>query len=162
MKKVIFTLLVLLASVNSFAQFERDTYYINTSLTHAQLGFSGSEKFNFGVDATGGFFFEDSWAAVAELGVNYTQKTLTNLSLGAGLRYYIYENGIYVGAGALYNHDEAPQGSSVNDVRAKLEVGYTFYLNHYLAVEPAVYYKHSFKDQDLSKFGFKVGFGFYF
>lgn len=30
------------------------------------------------------------------------------------------------------------------------------------SIEPAVYYDLSFKDSDLSKFGLKVGFGFYF
>ena len=41
--------------------------------------------------------------------------------------------------------------------------GYTFYLNHYLAVEPAVYYKMSTNDfSDGSTVGLKIGLGFYF
>lgn len=162
MKKILLTLVVVLASIPAFAQFERDTYYINTSLTNFGLSYSGAEKMNFGVNATGGLFIEDCWAAVGEVGIDYTQKTLTNFSLGAGIRYYILQNGIYLGAGAQYNHDEAPHGSSVNDLRAKVEIGYAYYLNHYLTVEPAIYYNQSFKDQDYSKFGVKIGFGYYF
>lgn len=155
-------MMVLLASVNSFAQFERDKYYINTSFTNLDLNYSASSKLNLGVNAAAGLFIEDGWAVVSELGVDYSQKTLTNLSLGAGVRYYLYRNGIYAGIGALYNHDEAPHSKSMNEVRAKVEVGYAFFLNHYLTIEPAVYYNQSFKDQDFSKFGVKLGFGYYF
>lgn len=51
----------------------------------------------------------------------------------------------------------------VNNIRIPIEIGYTFYLNHYLAVEPAVYSKMSLNHfSDGSEFGFKVGLGFYF
>ena len=44
-----------------------------------------------------------------------------------------------------------------------LEVGYAFFLNRYLTVEPAIYYKMSLDDfSDKSTVGLRVGFGFYF
>lgn len=42
------------------------------------------------------------------------------------------------------------------------EAGYAFFLTRTVTIEPAVYYDLSFKDSDWSKFGLKVGFGFYF
>lgn len=51
----------------------------------------------------------------------------------------------------------------VSNFRIPVEIGYTFYLNHYLAVEPAVYSKMSLNHfSEGSEFGLKVGLGFYF
>ena len=166
MKKVIFTLMVLLTSVNSFAQFERDTYYVNTSVTGLGLSYSGESKLNLGLDATGGLFIEDGWALVGEVGLDYNHKHIQDFSAGAGIRYYIYDNGIYVGAGGRFYHQHdanlSGESKNLNDIQAKVEVGYAFYVNHYITIEPAVYYCQSFKDQDFSKVGLKVGLGFYF
>lgn len=164
MKKILFTLLVLFVSVNSFAQFERDTYYLNTSVTGLDLNYTGESKLSLGVDVTGGLFIEDGWALVGELGMDYNHKHLQDLSAGAGIRYYIYDNGIFLGVGGRYYHENNKNmtGGNYNDLQAKVEVGYAFYLNHYLTIEPSVFYNQSFKNQDYSKVGFKVGFGFYF
>lgn len=51
----------------------------------------------------------------------------------------------------------------VNNIRIPIEIGYTFYLNHYLAIEPAIYSKMSLNHfSDGTEFGLKVGLGFYF
>ena len=54
MKKVIFTLFALMISVSTFAQFERDTYYINTSFSKVGLSFSGQSKLSLAGTATAG------------------------------------------------------------------------------------------------------------
>ena len=41
------------------------------------------------------------------------------------------------------------------------EVGYAFYINRSVTIEPAVYYDHSFKNSDYSTVGLKVGIGIY-
>lgn len=51
----------------------------------------------------------------------------------------------------------------VNNIRIPIEIGYTFYLNHYLAIEPAIYSKMSLNNfSDGTEFGLKIGFGFFF
>ena len=51
----------------------------------------------------------------------------------------------------------------VNNIRIPIEIGYTFYLNHYLAIEPAIYSKMSLNHfSDGTEFGLKIGLGFYF
>ena len=64
-----------------------------------------------------------------------------------------------MGAGAEYNHFT----KSNNDVMIPVEVGYAFYLNHYLALEPSVYYKMSLHDfSGNSTVGLRVGLSYYF
>ena len=166
MKKLIVALFAMLVSANTFAQFERDTYYVNASVTNLGLSYSGESKLNLGVNATAGMFIEDCWALVGEVGLDYNHKHLQEFSAGAGLRYYVIQNGLYLGAGAryLHLHDANLEGGhkNLNDIQAKVEVGYAFFLNHYVTIEPAIYYNQSFKDQDFSEVGIKVGLGFYF
>ena len=43
------------------------------------------------------------------------------------------------------------------------EIGYAFFLNKTVTIEPVIYYNYSLtKPSDYSKFGVKVGLGFYF
>ena len=87
------------------------------------------------------------------------QKVTFNVKMGVGARYYIVQNGLYLNMGLQYEHREP----KFNYVQLTPEVGYCFYLNHYVSIEPAVYY-----DLCLNKFsegstvGLKLGFGFYF
>lgn len=164
MKKLIFTLFALMISVSTFAQFERDTYYINTSFSKVGMSFSGQSKFSLAGSATAGLFIEDNWAAVAEAGIDYGNKHLQEFSAGGGLRYYIQQNGIYLGLSGKYLHSNYRNvdGGNYNDVQIKAEVGYAYFLSRTVTIEPAVFYSQSFKDQDYSQVGFKLGFGFYF
>lgn len=79
------------------------------------------------------------------------------VSVGAQGRYYIIQNGLYLGLGAKYVHS-----GGYNDVMPGLEVGYAYFVSKTVTVEPAVYYDQSFKDHsDFSTIGFKVGVGVY-
>lgn len=43
-----------------------------------------------------------------------------------------------------------------------IEVGYAFFLNRTVTIEPAVYYDQSFKNHsDFSKIGLRIGVGVY-
>ena len=87
------------------------------------------------------------------------QRHVDNVSLGVGARYYLIENGIYLGAGAEFDHFT----KNSNDVMVPLTVGYAFFLNRYITVEPSLYYKMSLHDfSDNSTFGVQVGIGIYF
>lgn len=78
-------------------------------------------------------------------------------ALGAQGRYYIEQNGIYLGAGMKLIHT-----GSYNDVMPGVEVGYAFFVSKQVTIEPAVYYDQSFKNHsDYSTVGVKVGIGIY-
>lgn len=158
MKKIIMAALLLMGFVASKAQFEAGTGYMGASVSNIGLSYSSNEKLRFGVDLTAGYFL---WDCVMLKGtVGYSHKPyIDDITLGLGGRYYFDQNGIFVGTGVEYCH-EAPK---YNDLRIPVEMGYCFYLNHYVSIEPSVYYRMSLNDyNDKSSIGFKLGFGFYF
>ncbi|MEG1729691.1 MAG: hypothetical protein RR280_09160 [Bacteroidaceae bacterium] len=157
-KRVMTGLLLLVAVVSANAQFESGKKYVSASLTGLNLQYSSSEKFRLGVDVKAGCFFADNFLAVATVGYDHT-KSLDEVTVGLGARYYLSENGIYLGAGGEYSH----LSKNNNDFMIPLEVGYSFFLNRYLTLEPALYYKmslHNFSDN--STIGLRVGVGYYF
>ena len=51
----------------------------------------------------------------------------------------------------------------MNNVQICPEVGYTFFLNRFVTLEPSVYYNISLNNfSDGSKVGLRLGFGFFF
>ena len=79
------------------------------------------------------------------------------VSVGAQGRYYIIQNGLYLGAGVKLAHT-----GSYNDVMPGVEVGYAFFLSRTVTIEPAIYYDQSFKNHsDFSTVGLRVGIGVY-
>ncbi|MBO7069494.1 MAG: outer membrane beta-barrel protein [Bacteroidaceae bacterium] len=164
MKKSLLLLLFAVVSMSSYAQFEKGTKYVGASLTALNLSYSSGEKFGMGLEAVGGYFFADSWMLTGRLEYRHEWKAapapdINSVALGAGARYYFVQNGIYLGAGFQYQH----VASKVDYIQLPLEVGYCFYLNHYVSIEPAIYYNLCLnKFSDGSKVGFKLGLGFYF
>ncbi len=159
MKKL--TLLLLLITVGfttASAQFEKGTKYVGASASGLGLSYSSSEKFRFGLDALAGKFVADCLMLNATAGYEHTRLT-DDVRIGLGARYYFEECGVYLGAGAEYNHFT----KNSNDVMIPLTVGYAFFLNQYLTIEPSLYYKMSLHDfGDNSTFGCAIGLGFYF
>ena len=80
-------------------------------------------------------------------------------TLGVGGRYYFDKIGVYLGADV--NVDRWDWGHDLDDTKFSfgLEAGYTFFLTRTVTIEPAAYWN---VNSDRSKFGLKVGFGFYF
>ena len=79
--------------------------------------------------------------------------------MGGGARYYFLENGISLGAGLEFSH----LSPGIDNLRLPFEVGYTYYLNHHVAIEPAAYYRLSLNDfSGGSEVGVRLGLGFYF
>jgi hypothetical protein len=92
------------------------------------------------------------------VGYDHLKDTPDAVDLGVYGRYYIIQNGLYLGAGLKYKH----AGGGYNDVLPGVQVGYAFFLSRTVTIEPAIYYQQSFKDHsDFSKVGLRVGFGFY-
>lgn len=160
MKKIAMIVVALAVALGAKAQFEEGKFYVGASLTSLNLSYSGSEKFHLGLNAEGGYFFMDNLMLMGHLGVDQygSENDYDSYTLGAGLRYYIIQNGIYLGVNAKYKHI----GKGVDDLVPGIEVGYAYFLNRHITVEPAIYYDQSFKSHsDYSKFGAKVGIGVY-
>ena len=158
-KKIAVVALGLMVSVGAHAQFESGKQYCGASLTGLNLSYNGSEELSLGIQAKAGYFFEDDMMLLAQ--AEYKHSGLEGVkdywALGAQGRYYIEQNGIYLGAGMKLIHT-----CSYNDVMPGVEVGYAFFVSKQVTIEPAVYYDQSFKNHsDYSTVGVKVGIGIY-
>lgn len=160
MKKLFAIMAVALMPLLAHAQFEQGKFYSGASLTGLNLSYSGSEDLHVGLQGQVGYFFSDNLLALGELGWNHSGDNLKydQVEMGLGARYYIIQNGIYLGANVKYAH--GPYG--YNDVMPGVEVGYAFFLSRTVTIEPSVYYQQSFNDHsEYSKVGFRLGFGIY-
>lgn len=160
MKKLLITMLLAIVGVGSAsAQFEIGKKYLGATTNSAGLSYSDATKFQIGAGVNAGYMFEQDWLAIAEAGFDYSNKDMQSFYLGAKCRYLIEQNGIFLQGGVKYLHS-AP---SFNDVQITPEVGYCFFLNRHLTVEPSFYYDMSLSDfTKKSKAGLKIGLGWYF
>ena len=164
MKKILVSLMLLvMTALSAHAQFEKDVWYVNASLTGLDLSHSKNEGTNFWVFAlTGGAFVADNVAVLLNFKGNYVEHGMDETSIGAQGRYYFSSCGIYGGLGMAYKHLSCV-GFKKNLVCLTPEVGYAFFLGRNVTIEPSVYYDLSFSNcSEYSKLGFKIGFGFLF
>ena len=193
MKKKIMLLMAAFAmTMAANAQFQQGKGYIGASLTGLDLHYNGADKFCLGVEAKGGYLFMDNLMGLAFTSIEHKgdKNTTNNFMVGVGARYYIIQNGLYLGVNAKYVHANQKLEQTVADVRTVtdpntglpylepytttkkvkshyndimpgLEVGYAFYINRSVTIEPAIYYDQSFKHSDYSTIGLKVGVGVY-
>ena len=165
MKKIILTLLLAVCSLGVSAQFEKGTTYVNASLSGLNMSYSKDAKFTFGLDATAGYFLQDAWMLYGRFGYDHQyvkgkDNDVNNVNIGAGARYYIRQNGLYLACGLKYEHANREKGDYLD---LTPEVGYCFYLNNHVSVEPSVYYDLCLNHFSAgSKVGLRIGFGFYF
>lgn len=160
MKKKFLTLAIaLLATITASAQFEEGKNYIGASVTGLDLSYNGSTEAKFGVNAMAGRFLADNLLVYGVAGFDHPGKDMDNtLTAGVGGRYYITQNGIFLGANAKFVH----ANSSYNDFMPGIEIGYAFFLSHTITIEPSIYYQQSFKrHSDYSTIGLRIGFGIY-
>lgn len=161
MKRMILGLMMALAVLPASAQFEAGTKYINTSLSGLGLSYSKNEKVHFDLRLAGGYFLSDNCLVLA--GVDYAhQPHWDQVAVDFGGRYYLHDVGVFLGCGLKYAHTQETTGKFDNFFFVP-EVGYAFYVNHFIAIEPSIYYNMSFNDfSDSSKVGLRIGLGFYF
>lgn len=161
MKKKLITMAVaLLTALTANAQFEQGKTYVGGSLTGLSAKYTGAEKFNIGIQAQAGTFIADDIMLLGQVGYEHSGvKGITDkYNLAVGGRYYIEQNGVYLGVNCKYVHAR----KKFNDVMPGIEVGYAFFVNNCVTVEPAVYYDQSFKNHgDYSTIGLKLGIGVY-
>lgn len=162
MKKKLFMMLTaLLFSAASFAQFEQDKLYVNASLSGFDLNFTGAEKWKCDLNLKTGYLFENNWMALGQFDYNYRKYQPNSLSIGAGIRYYVEANGLYIGAGANYMHSGVDD-CTVDDFVPNIHVGYAYFLSRTVTIEPEFYYNQSLKDHsNYSGPGVRIGLGIY-
>ena len=159
MKKLVLVVLLTVAATSAFAQFEKGTKYVGASLTGLNLAINDRQHLSFGLDAKAGYFIKDYWMVEGTFGWHTSKTHLDRCQIGAKLRYAQVENGLYYACGLKYLHER----KSFNDLQLTPELGYCYYLNHYISVEPAIYYDMSFTNfSKKSEVGLKVGIGIYF
>lgn len=158
MKKILLIMCLLFGTLTANAQFAQGTKYVSASLSGLGLSYSSNQKFRLGVDATAGYFMADCLMLKGNVTYNHT-KEIDDISVGAGLRYYFDQCGVFMGAGADYVH----YTPSDNDVQIPVEVGYAFFVNRFITIEPSLYYKMSLDSfSQKSTVGVRIGLGFYF
>ncbi len=151
---------VLTMAIAANAQFQKGKGYIGASMTGLDLSYNGNHKFHIGLEAKGGYILADNLMALASLGYEHSgrEEARDRFSLAVGGRYYIIQNGLYLGVNAKWIHENG----NYNDVMPGVEVGYAFFLNRSVTIEPAIYYDQSFRNhKDYSTIGLKVGVGVY-
>ena len=146
MKKLLVILAVVLMPLAASAQFEEGKVYSGASLTGLNLSYSGAEKFNIGLQGQLGYFVADDVQLYVQGSWQHAGDDLKfdQVELGGGGRYYIIQNGIFLGANCKYVHG----AGGYNDVMPGVEVGYAYFISRTVTI-------------DYSKVGFRIGFGIY-
>lgn len=156
MKKLFLIIAAFVMTLTANAQFEQSKIYASGDLTGLVANYQG-DNFNLGIQAKGGYFVMDNILAYAQMGYNNNGKDDDSYSVGVGGRYYIIQNGIFLGANGKLVHDKYR-----NDIMPGVEVGYAFFLSRTVTVEPSIYYEHSFlNNSKYSDFGLRIGAGIY-
>lgn len=158
MKKILMVMAALLMTITASAQFEKDKVYLGASLTGLDMSYNGLKEMHLGVSAKAGYLFDDNLMLLGEVAYDDPGKDLSAaFSVGVGGRYYIEQNGLFLGVNGKFVHSKG-----YNDVMPGLEVGYAFFLNRSVTIEPAIYYQQSFKKHsDYSTIGLRIGVGIY-
>ncbi len=157
MKKIALFVVALFITVAANAQFEEGKGYLGASLTGLDLHYNGSEKAHLGLGAKAGYLFADDLMGTIQFDYQKTKYVPYTLSLGVGGRYYIEQNGIYLGASCIYKHRKG-----YDDFLPSVQVGYAFFVSRTVTIEPEIYYEQSFKNhKDFSQVGLRLGIGVY-
>lgn len=159
MKKIAIIIVALITTLTANAQFEAGKTYLGASLTGINLKYNGANDFQFGLNAQAGLFTSNNLLLYGQLGYDHTSTPKFNdFRIGAGGRYYIQQNGIFLGANVNFVHATG----DYRDLKPGVEVGYAFFVSHEVTIEPALYYEQSFKNHSqYSTIGLKVGIGIY-
>lgn len=160
MKKIFIALLLSAVSLGASAQFEKGTKYVGASVSGFGLSYSKIPGFCLDLQAIGGYFISDGIMLLGQFGWEHRPHE-NDFDLGIAGRYYLQDNGLYFNGGFKYEH-VGPHVKSDNFYLTP-EVGYCFYLNDHVSIEPAVYCDMCLNHfKNFTKIGLKIGFGYYF
>ena len=155
MKKIAFIVVALVMSVAANAQFEQGKGYIGASMSGIDIS-NQTKEFHLGLNAQLGYMFQDNLLALGTLGWDHWDKSGDSFVLGAGARYYIEQNGLYLGGSLKYKHAE-----QYDDLLPGVQLGYAFFLGRTVTLEPELYFDMSTKKFDYTCYGVRVGIGIY-
>jgi hypothetical protein len=155
MRKIALFTVALLMTVAAHAQFEKGKGYLGASFSGFDIS-SQSKQFHLGLNAKAGYLFQDNLMAIGEVGYEHWKDFGDNLVLGAAARYYISQNGIYLGAGLKYRHSEG-----YNDLMPGVHAGYAFFITRTVTLEPEIFFDISTKSSDYMSYGLRLGVGIY-
>ena len=169
-KKLALVVAIVLMPFTGFAQitidskgidpFEKGKLYLGASMSGLDLSYSGATEMNLGVDALVGYTIADNFMVYGTAGYNHSglKYNYDRFSIGAGGRYYIVQNGLFLGANCKFIH----ANKSYNDVMPGVEIGYAYFISRTVTLEPSIYYQQSFKNHsDFSSVGLRIGIGIY-
>lgn len=160
MKKCMLVVCMLLAAAAAHAQFEKGKWVVNSGVTGMGLTYdTQDDKTSFGLDVQGGAFLLDNIALLVHGGAQWNGGDDCDIySLGMGGRYYFDRVGIFLGANVNLDRWD---GDGWDDTKFSfgMEAGYAYFLSRTVTIEPSIFWN---VDEDRSKFGLKLGFGFYF
>ena len=156
MKKIFAFLFVTVLTLGAHAQFESGTHYAGANLTGLGIGYEKG-NFSFGIGAEYGYYVSDGWMVGATVGYRHLGD-LNAVLIKPSFRYSFVQNGLNLGCGIQLEH----AGSGLNYAQFCPQVGYTFYLNRNVSIEPAIYADICMNEpKDGSTVGLKIGFGLY-
>lgn len=155
MKKIALFVVALVMYVTANAQFEQGKGYIGASLSGIDIS-NQTKEFHLGLNAQLGYMFQDNLMALGQIGWDHWDKSGDNFVLGAGARYYIVQNGLYLGGSLKYKHAD-----HYDDLLPGVQLGYAFFLGRTVTLEPELYFDMSTKKFDYTCYGLRVGIGIY-
>jgi len=155
MKKLGLFIAAMVMSLTASAQFEQGKGYLGASLSGIDIS-SQTKEFHLGLSAKVGYLFQDNLMALAEVGLDHWQHQSDQFLLGASARYYIIQNGLYLGAGLKFKH-----AADYDDFLPGVQLGYAFFLSRTVTLEPELYLDISTKKFNYTCYGLRVGIGIY-
>ncbi|MBQ3699317.1 MAG: outer membrane beta-barrel protein [Prevotella sp.] len=155
MKKIALIVVALVMTLSANAQFEQGKGYLGASLSGFDIS-SQAKKFHINVDVKAGYFFMDNLMGLAEIGYDHLDDNGNLFTIGAYGRYYITQNGIFLGAGLKFRHTD-----DFNDLVPGVHAGYAFFVSRTVTIEPELYFDLSTKGTDYMNYGLRVGVGVY-
>lgn len=157
-KKLLVMALSAMISTATYAQFEKNKTYVGAALSSLNVTYSGSDEKCLDLMVKAGCFFYDNLLVTGQASLVKHEGVPEKYSCGIGGRYYIVQNGIYLGVSANYKH----LCKGHNDFQPSAQVGYAFFISRTVTIEPELYYEQSFKNhRDYSTIGFRIGLGVY-
>ncbi|MDO4780564.1 MAG: carbohydrate porin [Bacteroides sp.] len=162
MKRVLLIACMIIGfATTASAQFEKGKFIFNPSVTGLSFSYDLNDNVNLGIGSHVGVFIADNIAALGVVNAQWN-KAADNYGIGVGMRYYFDQSGIYLG-GTADVEGYKYKGYDFNaDFGLGIEAGYAFFIARNVTIEPAVFYKWRFRDNNNSKVGARIGFGLFF
>ena len=142
MKKCLMAAIGLMMAMSVNAQYLNDSKtpftqgktYVGASLSSTDLSYNGLSKGHLGINGKVGYFFADNLLGTAQVAYEKYKDVPYSIILGA----------------------------EFDDLLPSVQVGYSFFINRTVTIEPELYYEQSFKNhKDYSQVGLRIGIGIY-